>query len=96
MLTECLWWYEAEQMTAGRLGRERWSWKLTVLGTLSQWDLEVEVWLPSHRQPGEYVHQTGVVQGIQNTLCKGLYGGQFRILFLIRDIEADGTDDVDY
>lgn len=39
MPTKCLGLFEAEQMTVGRVGRERWSWKLKVLGTLSQWDL---------------------------------------------------------
>lgn len=95
MLTKCLQLCKAEQMTVGRVGREKWSWILKVLGTLSQWNLKVEAWLPSHHQPREYVHQTAVVQGIHDTLRNGLYGGQFRILFLIRVVEADGTDDVD-
>jgi hypothetical protein len=56
----------------------------------------VAVGSPSHLQPREYVHQIAVAQDIHNTLCKGLYGSQYRILVLKRDVEADGTDDIDY
>lgn len=57
---------------------------------------EVEAGPYSHRQPWECVHQIAVAQGIHNTLYKGMNGGQFWILSLIRDVEADDTDDVDY
>lgn len=76
------------------MGRERWSWEPEALGTLSRWDPEVE--RCSHRQPGKHVHQVIVAQAIQDAFCKGLNGGQYRIVVLVRDAEAEGTDDVGY
>lgn len=50
----------------------------------------------SHRQPGKYVHQVIVAQAIQDAFCKGLNGGQDRVVVLVGDAEADGADYVGY
>lgn len=55
-----------------------------------------EVWLHSHLQPREYVHQIIVAYVVQDAFCKTLNGLKYRIPVLIRDAEADDTDDVGY
>lgn len=37
-----------------------------------------------------------MAQAIQDAFCKGLNGGQYWIVVLVRDAEAEGTDDVGY